>query len=465
MPKVILKGHTYTYPVADLLTLFTGETSRSVNNEITSGDDSVLIYSEITDFSISTWTDNGLSVTSDRKSLRLPVNREMKRQLYMILTQIYHRTFPWGSLTGIRPTLVAAEEKYPQQLVDTYHVRLDKADLAVRVAQEENRILDDIRTDSYSVYIGIPYCPTRCSYCSFIAYESAGRKDRLAAYASALLYEIQTFFRQTKIHPSYLYIGGGTPSVFDDESFFDIYHDIFAAIPTDSMKEITVEMGRADTITENKLRVLKSCGVNRICINPQTTNDQTLKRLGRNHSAKEFFQAYETAMKVGFAMINTDLIAGLPDETEIDFRQTLTDIISLRPENITVHTLSKKRCASLSSSFTSLLDSSSDAIDPMLTFAQETLIREEYHPYYLYRQKNTLGGHENTGYAKKGHECVYNIAMMSDRRSVIGFGAGSISKNIKLDQRIERCPNVKNPEEYMKRVDEMARRKIAFYQK
>lgn len=463
MPKVILKGHSYIYPVSDLLTLFSGKASQNNDNEVISGDDSIVIYSELSEYRVATSTNLGLQISTDRSAMRLPVQREVKRQLYMILSQIYNRTFPWGSLTGIRPTHVAAEEKSAKDLQDTYFVRSDKAELAVRVAEEENHILSQIPADSFSVYIGIPYCPTRCSYCSFISYESAGCKDRLSAYAAALLFEIHTFFGQTNISPTSIYIGGGTPTVYDDETFSALFKEIFASIPSGSLQEITVEAGRADTITEKKLLTLHALGVDRVCINPQTTNDQTLRRLGRNHSSDDFFHAYEIAKNVGFSTINTDLIAGLPGESEEDFFQSLEDVLLLHPENITIHTLSKKRSSALSSEFEAFLDSSSDSVDHMLSYAHEKLDLERFHPYYLYRQKNTLGGHENTGYSIKGHECFYNVAMMSDLRSVVGFGAGSISKRIRKGQKLERCPNVKSPEDYINRAAEMASRKIAFF--
>lgn len=463
MPKVILKGHSYVYPVSDLLTLFSGMASFSGDCEVISGDDSVKIYSEITEEKVSTWTDTGLKTSVDKVSLRLPVQREVKRQLYLILTQIYDRSFPWGSLTGIRPTHVAMEEKTAKNLHDVYYVRNDKAELAVRVASAEERILSKIPKDSYSVYIGIPYCPSRCSYCSFISYESAGRSDRLEAYATALLFEIQAFFRQTEISPTNLYIGGGTPTVFDDNLFSNLFKEVFRSIPSSLLREITVEAGRADTITEKKLQVLHDSGVNRICINPQTTKDLTLKRLGRNHSSDDFYKAYELIKKTGFTTINTDLIAGLPGETEEDFKQSLQDVLSLCPENITIHTLAKKRSSKLSCEFQAIAECSSDYIDGMLSYAHAKLLEDCYHPYYLYRQKNTIGGHENTGYSIQGHECSYNVAMMSDLRPVISFGAGSISKRILEGQKLERCPNQKNPEEYIRRVQEMSDRKISFF--
>jgi len=462
MPTVKLIGHDYAFSVSDVLTLFFEECKCQDRQSFTAGSDfETVVYSSISEGRISTWIEGrkDAAITS-RAAESLPLKREVKRQMYLILSILTGRTFPWGSLTGIRPTVIAREVKSAEELCEKYFVRADKANLAFETKYFEDRVLDAVSPDLACGYIGIPFCSSRCSYCSFISQESAGHLQELSRYSDAVIEEIDAFYTDNPVKLSCLYFGGGTPTVFDDTCFHSFMERTFSCLHAEEIPEITVEAGRPDSITENKLRTMKNLGVNRICINPQTMSDRTLKLLHRNHCAEDFYRAFHAARKIGFATINTDLIVGLPNEREEDFIHSLEAILSLNPENITIHTLSKKRTSSMAPKLHRLTDQGQiDALDGMHKYAQHRLKETGYTPYYLYKQKDTLGGHENTGYTMPGHACIYNVAMMSDQRSILAFGAGSISKRAFAASSLERCPNVKDVHEYMNRTREMAERK------
>lgn len=466
MPIVQLEGHDYEYPVSDVLRMFYGQCSMISPGKILAGTDaSVIVHSSLFDTGVRTWIEGEpVSILPDEIRRDIPPNREVKRQLYLLLSRYLGTTFPWGSLTGIRPTLVAREEKTAEALENKYFVRPDKARLALETAINEDRVLESIPEESFCMYIGIPFCRSRCSYCSFISADAAGHLAMLPEYSDAVVHEMDAYLKEQRPGISCLYIGGGTPTVFEDALFEKFVHGVFRVIKKSDICEITVEAGRPDTITERKLRVLKEAGVSRVCINPQTLSDRTLAGIGRKHTAEDFFRAYDMALKFGFHTINTDLIAGLPNETEEDFSNSIDTILAMKPDNITVHTLSRKRKSEISRAMI-LTDEfrESKRLDAMLEYSHSRLKENGYYPYYLYRQKDTAGGHENTGYSTTGHECAYNVAMMSDRRSVLGFGAGSVSKRVFSDGRLERCPNIRDPHEYIVRSDEMAQRKKHFF--
>lgn len=464
MPTVRCEGHDYIYPVSDVLRMFFGSVGTTPEGFLTAGSDlENVIHSRLSETAVSTWLDGGIYIAEEEKMPGLPPKREVKRQLYLILSRLLNRTYPWGSLTGIRPTLVARESGSAAELINNYFVRPDKAELACSTAAFEDRILAAVPKDSICVYIGIPFCRSRCAYCSFISQDASSHLELLSPYAEAVVREIGAFSRGNPPDISCLYVGGGTPTVFDDITFCDFMEKTFRLLGADRISEITVEAGRPDTISEKKLRLLRDLGVRRICINPQTLSDRTLLLLGRKHTAEEFFGAYNLARKLGFETINTDLIAGLPEETEDDFVRSLEGILDLKPENITVHTLSKKKKSSMARGMQMAEDREvAEVIDRMVTNAHRRLHEKGYGPYYLYRQKDTAGGHENTGFTLPGHECVYNVAMMSDERSVLAFGAGGMSKRIFENRRLERCPCVRDPQEYIRRAEEMAEKKREF---
>ena len=481
MLKIHLVGHTHDYPLCDVVRLLTGVIPKSIDGWITAEVDlDVSIQSEVSETEIITSVEenrkekNGDSLIL-RTSLQgekiidgLPVSRELKIQLYTILSQLLGRTFPWGSLTGIRPTQVARELKTPEDMSRIYGVREDKAKLAFLTRDGEDQVLQSSDPNSLHVYIGIPFCPTRCAYCSFIAQEAPKKRELLPSYVDAMLKEMDRVLPSIEKTIETLYIGGGTPTVLDDELFAKFIHGVFRHSAFAGLKEICVEAGRPDTITRRKLEVLQEAGISRICINPQTLCDATLIRVGRRHSAEDFIKAFTLAREMGFETINTDLIAGLPGERSDEFCDSLDRIVELGPENITVHSLSKKRRADLTREEVvkqeelELLN-----MEKMLTYAFATLSGAGYEPYYLYKQKDTIGGHENVGYQKNHTPCIYNVAMMSDARSVLSFGAGGMSKRVFPENdsiRVERCSCIKDPIQYIQNVEAMAEKKLHFFQ-
>ncbi len=466
MPIVQLEGHDYEFPAADVLRMFYGHSTTISSGRLRAGqDDEVIIHSSLSDSGVRTWIEGKPEqILPGEFRSDIPPNREVKRQLYLLLSRYLGISFPWGSLTGIRPTVVAREENSAEALESKYFVRPDKAALAFETAIREDLVLDGVPENSFCMYIGIPFCRSRCSYCSFISADAAGHLSMLPDYSNAVIHEIDEFFKLKSPDVSCLYIGGGTPTVFDDGLFEEFVHGVFQIAAHKSIGEITVEAGRPDTITEHKLKVLKDAGVSRICINPQTLSDRTLAAIGRKHTAEDFFRAYDLALKFGFKTINTDLIAGLPNESAEDFSKNIDTILGMKPDNITVHTLSKKKKSEI---FLGTVFSDDiheiERLDSMLKYSHMRLKETGYYPYYLYRQKDTVGGHENTGYSTTGHACAYNVAMMSDRRPVLAFGAGSVSKKLNPGGHLDRCPNVRDPHEYIIRSEEMVQRKKHFF--
>lgn len=397
-----------------------------------------------------------------KKSLR---KRMVKNHLYLILSKSLNKTLPWGSLTGVRPTKFARdlieygemkEHLVSEVLQRDYYVSKDKAELVAAILKNQKCI---IRNDNLiDLYINIPICPTRCLYCSFISSEIERVKDKVDLYIDCLIKEIEAVKEIIK-NKAYIvrtiYIGGGTPSVLSAEQLDRLLNRVNFPV-----SEFTVECGRADTITEEKLDVLKRHNVTRLSINPQTFCEATLKRIGRKQKNIEIFNAYSKALERDF-VVNMDVIAGLPGEKFGIFKRTINTLLELWPNNITVHTLSVKNGALLKDN-QSLLDDKD--ITKMVDFAEKTLIDKGYKPYYLYRQKNQLCGLENVGYFRDDSVCIFNVDSMEETNTVIGLGAGAMSKRVfNLEHRIERQPNVKFIEDYIARIDEMIEKKKEFY--
>ena len=476
MLTIRLIGHEHFYPLCDVARLFTGVIPRVEGDTIRVDVPSeAVIESRLSEGKALTSVVEGFpelvgELRAVRKQEDLPSSRECKRQLYVLLSRAYGKEFPWGALTGIRPTQVAREVDQEEDLMRIYGVREDKAKLAFATMRGEDDVLADSDPESLHVYVGIPFCPTRCAYCSFVAQEAPRKTKLLPSYAEAVLRELDLVLPKIRKPIETLYIGGGTPTVLDDELFTEFIRGVFSHPEFSSLREVTVEAGRPDTITEKKLAALREAGVTRICINPQTLSDATLLRVGRKHTAEDFLRKFELARSMGFSVINTDLIAGLPGESAEEFCDSLSQLIRLGPENITVHSLSKKRRADISRE--EVLREQEEELgkmEQMLSFSSRVLSEAGYAPYYLYKQKDTLGGHENVGYQKDGTSCIYNVAMMSDQRSVLSFGAGGMSKRVFLQKeshqvRIERCPCIKDAIQYIEDVEKMAEKKVLFFQ-
>jgi len=453
------------FPVTDVSRLFFGHSAHAEGNRVFADyERDIRIESSVLPDGTVTTCVPGTAIFEEQDSLlNLSPNREIKRQLYRVLTKVTEKQFPWGSLTGIRPTQIARELRDTETMIRYYDVRRDKAFLAIQTAEAEDRILNTTNRDDLFVYIGIPFCPGRCAYCSFTTQENRSGNVPLNDYLDHVLHEIKILsplFRNVRA----VYIGGGTPTMMDEERLESFIGSCLQMICPDRSTEITVEAGRPDTLTGKKSEILASLGVKRTCVNPQSLSDATLTRIGRNHSSGQFLDAFRSVREAGIRNINTDVIAGLPGESEAEFRHTVDSILELSPENITIHALCKKRTADISRE--TVLDGIERvrSADAMVSYALSRLESSGYFPYYLYKQKDTIGGLENTGFSKKGSECLYNVAMMSDSRNVLAFGAGGVSKRLLSDQRLVRYDRVRNPGEYIRRIEEIIEGKRRFFE-
>jgi len=393
----------------------------------------------------------------------------LKLNLYGALKCITQHKPPWGSLTGIRPSKRVLDwllqdkthAEALELLTGVFDVEPAKAQLALDVAIAELPFVSN--PDSYSLYIGIPFCPTKCLYCSFTSYPIKKYGSLVGTYLDCLEKELAHISRNAanlgKLQS--VYIGGGTPSSLSQPEIARLLYMVTRLFDTSNIAEFSFEAGRADTITLEKLETIKQFGVNRICVNPQSLNDTTLQNIGRNHNSKQFVEAFEMARSVGFHTINTDIILGLDNETISDVEQTLDRLAALAPENITVHTLALKRGSRLSESDFNPDDAAAaNNIEAMISLSAQRIANMGLSPYYMYRQKNSLGNFENVGYSKPGHESIYNIQTMAEKQTIVAAGAGAVTKiyNPATDN-LRRIFNVKYVGDYITRIDEMISRK------
>ncbi|SCZ78378.1 coproporphyrinogen dehydrogenase HemZ [Acidaminobacter hydrogenoformans] len=387
----------------------------------------------------------------------------------------------WGILTGIRPVKLVHDlmdagfedsVEIRDYLKRHYRVSEEKIQLAMKVAGHENEILRR-EHERVSVYLCIPFCATRCLYCSFPSNPMKQKGHLVPAYLEAMVREIGTigkYLEESGRVVDCVYIGGGTPTSLNESEFEMLLGAVDRLLvqplsaAAGGLREYTVEAGRPDTITEKKLRDMKRYGVSRVCINPQTMSDATLRRIGRSHDAGAVVEAFELAREIGFEVINADLIVGLPGEAVEDVVHTAEAIRTLRPENITVHTLAVKRASRLNEErgvYERGLEASALQVDAMYEAALEVFGEAGYEAYYLYRQKNMVGNLENVGLTLPGHKCLYNIRMMGDRHSIVAIGAGSVTKLVsRLDGGVERLANAKGVEDYINRIDLLIDHKI-----
>lgn len=400
--------------------------------------------------------------------------------LYRVLSQVTGRCLPWGSLTGIRPTKIAyglleqgrSGEEIVSHYMERYDVSREKAELALCIAGRERALLSGLSHGSgegvpggngagYSLYIGIPFCPTTCLYCSFTSFPIGAYRGQVEAYLDCLIREM-TYVAKRYQHRilDTVYIGGGTPTTLEPEQLERLLESLKELFDFSQVKEFTVEAGRADSITAEKLQVFLRYGVSRISVNPQTMNQKTLDYIGRKASVEDVKRAYALARSMGFDNINMDLILGLPGEKEEEVRHTMESVAEMAPDSLTVHSLAVKRASRLNRM---ILESGMEDFgrntEEMMEIAAQGAKRLGLVPYYLYRQKNMAGNLENVGYAKEGKSGLYNILIMEEKQSIIACGAGSISKLVLSDGRIERSENVKEVTLYIEKIEEMITRK------
>jgi len=413
----------------------------------------------------------GEDVTVIAPSPEYTVRQYVKLSMFDALVRATGFTPTWGALTGIRPTKLVntllksgmTREQAVARLTGFYRASREKAELAAEIAGRERAVIEKGPADGYSLYIGIPFCPTRCVYCSFTSFPIAKYANRISAYLDALEKEAAFVAQSKSGTPQTLYIGGGTPTSLpaaDLERLFDIIGEYF---DIGRLAEFSVEAGRPDTLDGEKLALLKRRGAGRISVNPQTMHDATLTRIGRNHTVRQFLDTFRAAREAGHDNINIDLILGLPGERAEHVRSTFERVAPLSAENVTVHTLAVKRAAIINQGENEIerLDlAGAGEMERMLAVSREAMKTADMYPYYMYRQKNMIGNFENVGYCKPGRECVYNVEIMQEERPVIALGAGGATKLVdRAAGRIERVFNVYDAELYISRIDEMIERK------
>ena len=406
---------------------------------------------------------------------RKETKNSLKRTLYRLLSEYTGVELPWGNLTGIRPTKIPmalleegkSEEEIARYMKETYFTSDEKIKLSIEIAERELELLHKLDyEEGYSLYIGIPFCPTTCLYCSFTSYSMSAWKNRMDDYLSALEKELDytaVKFAHKKLNS--IYIGGGTPTTLNPQQLDRLIRKIKCSFDLSDLVEFTVEAGRPDSITYEKLKVLRQHGISRISINPQTMKQETLKLIGRHHTVEQMVESFHMARELGFDNINMDLIMGLPEETLDDVRRTMEQVAELAPDNLTVHSLALKRAARLNMFKEDYKDYKIINTQEHMDLVADCAAQMGLFPYYLYRQKGMAGNLENVGYAKEGMAGVYNVLIMEEKQTIVACGAGASTKRVWTEpnpdgtHRIERAENVKDVAQYIARIDEMIQRK------
>lgn len=403
------------------------------------------------------------------------IKEDIKKLVFSSLKELTKEEYPWGILVGIRPSKIALkyleEGKTEEEIIKIFEIKhlasKKKAKLCIEIAKTEEKFVNK-ESNSIAIYIGMAFCPTRCFYCSFAANPIVGNKKLVNPYLQALIKEISAmkkYVNDRKLNIESVYFGGGTPTAVNNEEFEAVMKEVYEAFVKDkNLKEFTVECGRPDSITSEKLQTMKTYDVTRISINPQTMNDDTLKMIGRGHTSAQVIEKFNLARSMGFNDINMDMIIGLPGEGIKEVLHTKNEILKLKPDSLTVHGLSLKRASILYENFILKKGIQVKKQEELAQMYEESRILAQelsLHPYYMYRQKNMVGNMENLGYSRKGAECIYNIEMIEDKQTIIALGADAVSKVVFLDEnRIERFANIKDIKEYCNRIDEMIQGKI-----
>ncbi|RGY72994.1 coproporphyrinogen dehydrogenase HemZ [Ruminococcus bromii] len=470
------KNHNFHFELENLTRLFFPNEKITVIRDF-SEPQPPYIYTEVSDkITISVNIGSFNKSETAVKKLADDDNELVSAQLlYKLLCDYTGLTQPWGILTGVRPVKLLrrlAEESNEEQAVKKFEkdffVSNEKIALSRETEHNERKILELSKPESFSLYVGIPFCPSRCSYCSFVMASIERAEKLIEPYTKLLCEEIKRtaeIANKLGLRLETVYFGGGTPTTLSAEQLDTVLRTVNKSFDMSTCREFTVEAGRPDTIDIAKLFALKENKVDRISINPQTVNDEVLKTIGRKHTAQQFFDAFELARKCGFDNINTDLIAGLPTDTPESFKNSLDSIVRLNAECITVHTLCMKRASRLTTEGVTLdLQQARDARE-MLAYTQNILGQNEYIPYYMYRQSRMVGNLENVGWSKKGFESLYNVYVMDETHTILACGSGGVTKLKRNNpDYLERIFNFKYPYEYIDRFDELIQRKSGIMQ-
>ena len=481
--KLYLCGHSFRYETENLCRVFFPNEDIVVSDGDGTGDTdyiSVLTKADGDSLLVSARVGDRTAERSETAAAADESKRErvLESILFSILSELTGYVPPWGILTGVRPSKLmnmlikaSSPEEAKRYFTEKLHVSPQKTTLTAEVAECEDSVMRLSRPDSFSLYVAIPFCPSRCSYCSFVSHSITGQnaKKLVAPYVELLTNEIcenGKIAEALGLRLESVYFGGGTPTVLSAEQLGVVCEAVEKSFDLSSCREYTVEAGRPDTITAAKLETLKAHGVSRISINPQTMNAAVLEKIGRRHSPEETLKAFSLAREIGFGNINMDMIAGLDGDTPESFSDSLGIITGLAPESITVHTLALKRSSTLVAADNAAAPDGAFVAE-MLGLVQRKLPQKGYHPYYMYRQSRSVGNFENVGWCLEGYECVYNIYMMEECHTVLAAGAGAVTKLRRPDTGyIERIFNFKYPYEYVSRFGELMARKErikAFY--
>lgn len=474
--NLYVKNHNFHFELENLTRLFFPNEKITVIRDF-SEPQPPYIYTEVSDkITISVNIGSFNKSETAVKKLTDDDNELVSAQLlYKLLCDFTGLTQPWGILTGVRPVKLLrrlAEESSEEQAVKKFEkdffVSNEKIALSRETEHNERKILELSRPESFSLYVGIPFCPSRCSYCSFVMASIERAEKLIEPYTKLLCEEIKQtaeIANKLGLRLETVYFGGGTPTTLSAEQLDTVLGTVNKSFDMSTCREFTVEAGRPDTIDIAKLFALKENKVDRISINPQTVNDEVLKTIGRKHTAQQFFDAFELARKCGFDNINTDLIAGLPKDTPESFKNSLDSIVRLNAECITVHTLCMKRASRLTTEGVTLdLQQARDARE-MLAYTQNILGQNEYIPYYMYRQSRMVGNLENVGWSKRGFESLYNVYVMDETHTILACGSGGVTKLKRNNpDYLERIFNFKYPYEYIDRFDELIQRKSGIMQ-
>ena len=478
---IYIDNHSFHYEMENLVRLFFPNDKINVTNEIpqekeipyiitsmTVDDTTTKVKAQVTTENFSETSEKTVEPSSE--TFEKNAERTMAVCLYELLCKLTGRTQPWGILTGVRPIKLfrRLSAEYGEDSAKDYFenkllVSNEKTELSAITEKYEQKILALSQPRSFSLYVSIPFCPTRCSYCSFVSQSIEKAKKLIEPYFELLCKEIEytaQLAKECNLRLESVYVGGGTPTTLNAEQLKILIQTINSNFDMKTCREFTVEAGRPDTIDREKLISIYEGGVDRISINPQTLNDSVLEVIGRKHTAAQTIDAFNLAREVGFKHINMDLIAGLPTDTVESFNDTLDKIIDLNPESVTVHTLAMKRSSRLTGQGTELETGKEVPAAKMLRQCEKQLTANEYHPYYLYRQSRMEGNLENVGWSKDGYDGIYNVYVMDETHTILGCGAGAVTKLKKpQSEELTRIFNYKYPYEYINGFDEMLNRK------
>ena len=478
-----IDGHDYQYEVECLCRMFFSYKKLNTVKEALPDGESEYIYTKLTKNDSTTMLYTAVKLENSQAECESATvdngmenynnfcEKEMCRMLYRALTKLTGIRLRWGILTGIRPVRIVnryrengfSDSEIEKIFKEQFYVSDEKTALAIKTADMESDIIKRSGENSFSLYISIPFCPSRCNYCSFVSHSTEKTAKMIPEYVEKLCEELKfaaKIVKAQRLKLETVYFGGGTPTTLSVEQLTTLFKLIETEFDLSGVSEYTVEAGRPDTITRDKLKAIMDAGVTRIRINPQTLNDDVLREIGRRHTAQDTIDKYNLACEMGFDNINMDLIAGLPTDTYESFVKTVDKVMELNPQNVTLHTLSVKRAARLAGMADEVYREQHETVAAMLDYAYKRFEEHGYKPYYLYRQKNTMGNMENVGFCKDDKEGLYNVYIMDETHSIIAVGAGGVTKlrDCKRDY-IERIFNYKYPYEYLGKFDEILSRK------